>query len=540
MINCICKNLFYPISIVALLTILLGSISCDMQRPAIVPDTPAISTPEPSKPIVTPPGPTAPAATQPPKEVPAEQTEQDTATVTEVTPKEKLSLDIIVSVPYWTEGEVYLGTVDNPAFAKLDRINDTTYRKNSVELEDGIAYYYSLGTADTKEIFQERSFTETPLIRDAVVNWQNQNRVIAKPGFQKGVTFGGMLWREDQLELIDQSIQELAKYGVDHIIVIPDWFVFPDIHGTEIKPFFRSDGEFPNPTNWITPTLSDVEVKGIITEAKKNGIKVVLKPHVDPIDFGMKGGSSRGALSPNNWDSWFESYHEFIIHYAKLAEETGVEMLVIGTELDTATIPGNPEGPTDVTNRWRGIISDVRQHYSGLLTYSVSCHGDCGGPDGIEFWDSLDYIGVEPYFGLTDKNDPTIEEMKLSFDSKFEEYFKPLYERYGKPIILTETNCYSFDGVNRDPIAGNIQQISSQASSVNDLPLDHQEQADYYEALFQSLENKDWIQGVYWWAWYLDSSLESSDGWQLTDRFDPFVRKIAGQVLKKWYLNIEN
>jgi len=501
-------------------------------------DKPTTSTPEPSEPVIVPPESTA-ITTPSPIEALPEQSDRNKNKVIEVTPKEKVALDIIVSVPYWTEGEIYLGTNNNPTLAKLEKINDTTYKKR-VELEKGSPYYYSLGTLDTKEIIQKRLFLETPLIRDAVLDWQHQNKVIEKPGFQKGVTFGGMLWREDQLGLVDESIQELTKYGVDHIILIPDWFVFPDIHGTEIKPFFKNDGEFPNPTNWITPTLSDTEVKEIISKAKQNNIKVVLKPHVDPIDFGMIGGSSRGSLSPNNWDIWFESYTDFIIHYANIAEETGVDLLVIGTELDTATMPNNSVAPRDATDRWREIITKIRQHYSGPLTYSVSIHGDNSGPSNIKFWDALDFIGVEPYFGVTEKNNATIQEMKQGFDNNLDEYVKPLYEQYGKPVILTETNCYSFNGVNRDPIAAIIQQISTQASSVNDLPLDHQEQADYFEALFQSIESKEWITGIYWWAWYLDSSLESSDVWQLTDKFDPFVRKIAGQVLKKWYLKINN
>jgi len=228
------------------------------------------------------------------------------------------------------------------------------------------------------------------------------------------------------------------------------------------------------------------------------------------------------------------------VHYADMAERYGAAMLVIGTEPDTATMEDNPQAPKDATARWRNIIAEVRKHYSGPLTYSASSHGDGQGPSRVKFWDELDYIGFEPYFGVTDKNDPTIAELKEGFDSKLEKLARPLYEKYGKPIILTEANCYSFDGANRDPIAANIQQISPQATSVNDLPLDLQEQADYYEALFQSVATRDWITGIYWWAWYLDSTMEWSDDWQLTDRFDPFVRKIAGQVMKKWYLKIDS
>ena len=76
--------------------------------------------------------------------------------------------------------------------------------------------------------------------------------------------------------------------------------------------------------------------------------------------------------------------------------------------------------------------------------------------------------------------------MKAGFDQSFALFAKLLYQKYNKPVILTEINIFSFDGSNRDPIGSDIQKIASDASSIMSLAVDHQEQADYYEALFQS------------------------------------------------------
>ena len=42
---------------------------------------------------------------------------------------------------------------------------------------------------------------------------------------------------------------------------------------------------------------------------------------------------------------------------------------------------------------------------------------------------------------------------------------------------------------------------------------DPQEQADYYEALFQSIKEKNWINGIHWWAWYLIRDACSALSW---------------------------
>ncbi len=341
---------------------------------------------------------------------------------------------------------------------------------------------------------------------------------IVKPNFQKGVVFGAMKWSADEKKYINQSINVLNEFNVEWIAVVPEWFVFPDVTGTEIKPFYTDSGNFPNTTGWVTPTLKDDELINIIHQAKKKGIKVVLKPHLDPINFGMVSGASRGSFKPNDWEKWFTNYEKFILHYAQLAAQQKVDMLIIGTELDTAV----REAP-QATQKWKKIISQVRQIYSGPLTYSASCYGECWSPRQVGFWDDLDYIGFEPYFSLTHKNNPTVAEMKLAFNEKFTQYAKPLYNRYHKPIIITEANVYSYTGVNQHP-------IDPPPSNAIANP---QEQANYYEAFFQSIKDKDWIKGVYWWGWYLATTMPNAS--YSNDLYDPFVRKPAGQVLKKWY-----
>jgi hypothetical protein len=378
-------------------------------------------------------------------------------------PSRIIDVNLTVTVPYWTEGGVYLGVGDNPKYLKLEKINEVTY-KGKATLEKGTTYFYSLGTEETGSI---DVFTlKNNLQLDGVVDWKNSNKKIVKKDFQRGVTFGGMLWRPEDFSKAEYNLKKkLNDFGIEWVLIIPDWFV-DDQKSNTIHPFFADQGMFPNPTNWITPTLTDDQIRFLIKESKKFGYKVVLKPHVDPLDFGVTPGASRGSLRPLSWDEWFKSYEEFITHYAKIAEEEQVDLFVVGTELDTSSMSSLSDccgAPRDAEKRWRATIKKVRQIYSGPITYSVSCSIDdyaadwktqCHGPRDIAFWDALDYIGFEPYFGLTNKKDPSIDELKNAFTERLTQWAKPLSEKYNKKILFTEVGFGSYDGVNIKSLSG--------------------------------------------------------------------------------------
>ena len=86
--------------------------------------------------------------------------------------------------------------------------------------------------------------------------------------------------------------------------------------------------------------------------AKANGIKTILKPHIWLRD---EGGKWRGEIkmkSEEDWQSWFAAYENFIMHYAKVAEEAEMEMLCIGTELHQTCVEREAD--------WRKLIAKIR------------------------------------------------------------------------------------------------------------------------------------------------------------------------------------
>ena len=348
--------------------------------------------------------------------------------------------------------------------------------------------------------------------------------------FMRGVTFGAMYWPERNLELVEYNLDRLLAFGVNSIALVVDWYV-NDYTDPTIEPWYRDRPGFPD-TDWYFPTLYDEEVRYIIRQAHARGMRVLLKPHVETLNWAF-GNPGRYGLHPKNgdWDTLFSSYTDFICHYAGMAEELGVEILSIGCELESMTHPF--VGLEDPDARWRKVIASVREIYSGKLTYSCSFHGPpdatWSSPNHITFWDALDYIGFEIYRGLTYNRDPTLQELKSAVRDIFDRFVEPLARKFGKKVLIPEINYYSYDGVNTTPI-----------DPPGTKPVDHEEQALCYEAVLSTVEEilqeKDYLVGLFWWAGYLvDPAADYS--WVARDRYDFFWFKPAQEVLTRYWRN---
>jgi hypothetical protein len=136
----------------------------------------------------------------------------------------------------------------------------------------------------------------------------------------------------------------------------------------------------------------------------------------------------------------------------------------------------------------------------------------------ITWWDELDVIGIDAYFTLTLTKNPTMAQMRLGWSPTIA-YLGWLSNHWGKPIILTEVGYLSVDGTNILPgdwsLAGEI---------------DHQEQADAYQALFESFQGQEWWQGVFWWSLSTDPNQGGAE-----DRYYSFHDKPAEDVLRLYF-----
>lgn len=218
--------------------------------------------------------------------------------------------------------------------------------------------------------------------------------------------------------------------------------------------------------------------------AKEAGINVMLKPHIWIMNSNGKWRHDIAMNSREEWDQWFDNYEIFILHYAKLCEENDIDALCIGTELYKTT--------TTYPDRWRDIISKIRNVYSGELTYGANWYLEY---EEIEFWDALDYIGIQSYFPLTKKENPSVEILNKGW-KKHKTKLEKISKKYGKKIVFTEVGFKNTSDAAIEPWTW-PQNLDRSKTARSD-----QTQINCYHAMFESLWNEPWVDGFFIWKWF--------------------------------------
>ena len=273
----------------------------------------------------------------------------------------------------------------------------------------------------------------------------------------------------------------------------------------------RVSTEITCDTHHMAPT--DEEIKHIIEQAHRSGLKVMVKPHLDFTVPDPNGGRFNINFGNDEtaWRAWFDSYTRFITHYAALAQAAGAEYFVVGTELG---------GTTGREADWRTVVAKIRAVYAGKLTYAALTYLE---PLRMRWWDALDAIGIDAYFLLTVTTQPTLEQLKLGWTPALI-LMENLAKQWNLPIIITEVGYMSVDGTNRVPGYWAL-----------DGDIDLQEQADCYQSVFEAFEGKSWWGGVFWWSYSTDPNQGGAE-----DRSYSPHNKPAENILREYFQAIRN
>lgn len=215
------------------------------------------------------------------------------------------------------------------------------------------------------------------------------------------------------------------------------------------------------------PTVTDDEVRWAIRKAKALGMKACLKPVVNCANGTWRahiGFFEQDVPGEPSWGDWFASYTEFIVHYARIAEEEGCEMLCVGCEMVQADRR---------EQEWRKLIAEVRGAYSGLVTYNCDKYQE----DRLTWWDAVDIISSSGYY--------PIGEWEAHLDR-----IEAVVKRWDMPFFFMEGGCPSREGSARRPNDWSLPGGPSE-----------QEQADYYRVMFEACSKREWMQGYMLWDW---------------------------------------
>ena len=222
-----------------------------------------------------------------------------------------------------------------------------------------------------------------------------------------------------------KHVQPLIEVNANYAAVIPFGFIrsldTPDIVYNTDRQWF---GETRAGAKQYTQLLQD------------NGIKVMIKPQI-----WIWRGEYTGYLKMETEEKWKElekSYRDFILDYARLAQETNAELFCIGTELETF-----------IENRpafWEQLIDDVKAIYKGKLTYAANWDAY----KRVNFWKKLDYIGVDAYFPISNEATPTVTLAREGWQ-QWKQELRDVATTHERPILFTEFGYRSRDYSGKEP-----------------------------------------------------------------------------------------
>ena len=163
----------------------------------------------------------------------------------------------------------------------------------------------------------------------------------------KGMSYCG--WGQTVYSSTDSnnSLANLSNDGCQWV-AINVWWYQSTTTSTDINTWY--------PSNSVRPASVQVAVN----RCHQLGMKVMLKPMLD-----VKTGDWRGYIVPST--AWFAAYQSFIDYWADFATANNCEMFCIGCEF---------ENTSSWSAQWHFVASDVRNHYSGPITYAVNHGGE--------------------------------------------------------------------------------------------------------------------------------------------------------------------
>jgi hypothetical protein len=283
----------------------------------------------------------------------------------------------------------------------------------------------------------------------------------------------------------DAALDALAATGARTVTILITAYQ-PDVHASAIR---LDDSRTPSPG----------AVRHVLARARALGLDVALKLHVD-----LDDGTWRGAIVPAAPSAWFDSYQQFVLPWAALAESVSAVQFVVGTEL---------AGTLKHGDEWRAVIRSVRAIYSGPLAYAASWDE----ASRVPFWSDLDQVGVDFYFPVAQRRNAGRLELLAGWQPWIER-LRRLQRQSGKPIFLTEIGYRSVDGAGMSPYTLDVA-----------APLDLGEQADLYWAALEATADAPWISGLSWWNWRADGS-----GGPANTDYTPYGKLAATELAAAW------
>ncbi len=299
------------------------------------------------------------------------------------------------------------------------------------------------------------------------------------------------------------AFQDIQVLGANWVLLSPTW-TFTNHTPPILEPEPQQDMLWP-------------DLLSAIGSAQHAGLSVGLFPAVH---FPTTAGDwwQSAARDYPWWTSFFERYTNFILQQATAANQTNAGVLILGGDWLTPALPGallsdgtTSNVPQNADEIWRGLISQVRQRYSGSIAWALSY------PDGLRnppaFLDAIDQVYVLWSAPLSSQPSASLDEMQAQAATLLDQDLLPLQQQLGKPFILAisypsidraATGCIAIQG------GGCLDYalLSPPNTDIQALNLDLQAQADAYNAVLSAINDRPWIAGYISMGYYPPTPLQ--------------------------------
>lgn len=227
------------------------------------------------------------------------------------------------------------------------------------------------------------------------------------------------LYRESYDDFFDSTALHMKKTGYNSVEIDPPWQWVEENGLPKVKNEFDKNPNYP----------SDKKLTEEIKAYKSQGLKVMMQPQICCNPLETKNRSKEW------WDVYFKETTDFLVHFAKIAEENGVDNFHYA-------IDRQYEGD-DAGKRWTQVFSEVRKVYKGKVGQMLWNGGSNVGAihpdlDYITWGNELDYFYIAVDAPISTKDNATDEEL-LAGAGKMLDGTKKLYEKFGKLVYVRTT-----------------------------------------------------------------------------------------------------
>jgi len=319
------------------------------------------------------------------------------------------------------------------------------------------------------------------------------------------------------------GLEGIASMGTKSVIVSPQWFLKPT------PPLLAPE---------FGRTPYTYEIIDLLNTAQSLGLNRSIYPQLSTDGSTETWWLSR-TISSAWWDEWFENYHQYILNYAKIAEQTDADQLILGGKAILPSFIGGefPDGresdvPENSKTIWIDMIRDIREEFTGDLIWATNVSQKVDPlPEFIDQFDGLYIIVDSP---LSPSDDASFEEIALNFTGVIDNFVYEIYRSTQLPIMLALAYP-SVDGAARGCALLNDSCYNDGLFLFDEIighNLDLEEQALIYSAILPVIASRWWITGTAIRG-YLPTVI-------LQDGSSSISGKPASVIINIWFNNIEN